>query len=162
MLARVILPEEETLLAEQKKQMLDGNLSVLAPFLEGMELLITQLNEEQMQAREAWQQQSQKRDQVRDTLTRASQLRQQYEQLEKAVAVLKECEEEEPAMHRAQETIRRIRAAYLVKGVHARLLDAQKAVEEQRTALEEQTQKLPAVLQQAETAAEEEAKAKTA
>lgn len=83
------------------------------------------------------------RDKKRDALKEADGLLHSFENLQKAQAELKRCEEEKESVEKAKQLSKMISDAFEIKQIHQRFEDAKKAVEESKKNLKDNREELP-------------------
>ncbi len=114
------------------------------------------LGEQRGDAAKAADELARQRDAARDALTRAAALSAAYGQLERAEAVLAECEHEEKAMGEVAALIAAIAAAHELKAAHQRYADARGAATQIETSLARQRDSLPRLVETQQAAIEAE------
>ena len=158
-LGHVRIPEQNEhagQLSAYVKQIQDGSLVQLKPFLEELEQMLQQMKQERKEANAQLKRVEKERDHIRDNRTAAAALEKAYEQLDAAETALKQYESERMEQEQTQQLIQDVRTAYTIAGEYRRLQDAKNALihttESQRTLLA----KLPEQQAQAHTAAAKE------
>lgn len=163
--AHVAIPEEyegAEELAGLKRQILNGEMTVIGQFLEELKALCEYLEERKRLAEAACQNAGSLRDEKRDAYTNAKNLLKFYEQLERAEGELSECKGNEDAIKETEILLRKLHGAYDVKAVYDRYEDVVKSVDRIQAERTRCQEAFPGLQEMAEKAAEEETKAKKA
>lgn len=153
--ARVQIPAEDPcreVLSQQKEQVLAGGGAALEAFLETLSVLCEKLQEKAQEARQAYQQASSRRDQVRATAVEADHLAKLYAQLHQAEVTLQACSASEPEIRRLTTLAGKLSGVWLLQSACQRAEDAQAGVRERTEQLQMLREELPQ-LQAAEKAA---------
>ncbi|MCD8397995.1 MAG: AAA family ATPase [Lachnospiraceae bacterium] len=127
-----------------KKQIANGEMTVLEPFLEALDELCGYLEKEQEKAKAEYGEAKTWQNRKRDAYTEAQNLAKLYEQLEMAQKDLAACEAQEEEIVKARMLAEQLRAAYEIRGEYQRYCDAKSVVAASKGNLTKLQEALPA------------------
>ncbi|MCD8347370.1 MAG: AAA family ATPase [Lachnospiraceae bacterium] len=136
--------EKRSEIDQLKKQIVNGEITVLEPFLEALDELCGYLAKEQEKAKAEYDEAKLRQNVKRDIFTGAQNLAKLYEQLEMAQKDLAECETQEEEIAKARTLAEQLRAAYEIRGEYQRYCDARSAAVASKGNLAKLQETLPA------------------
>lgn len=164
----VIIPkayEQAEAMEERKRDICTAerlNAAKMEEFLEELEQLCTWTGQKLNEAKTAHEAASRTRDQKRDAYQHGQTLRKAFEQLEQAEQELNRCQAQAGEMEALSALAVTIQAAYGLKAVHQRFLDAEQTAAETKRQWETQKAALPELVTAWEAAQQAEQTARTA
>lgn len=159
---RIRIPEiyESESLKQLKKQLEEGEMTRLTDFLKELEILCRWLEKHTGEAEKTYRESVKKRDEKRETYTRAEELLKWFAQMEDAEQKLQKYASEEARIKEIQGLIGRIRDAWEIRENRVRLSDSEKSLADLEAAQMSQEKRLPMLQKAQETAETDEKQAK--
>lgn len=137
--------ENAARMEEWKRQITDGSLANIEPFLGDLATVCKQLAQEQDKSADSYRQAQEQRDKANEAYTRADEIVKYFTQLADAEAALQECARRDGEIRQKEALIRNIRAAYDIQTQFLRYSEAEKKAQETEAAMQQRKALLPAL-----------------
>lgn len=142
--------ERADIVNELKNRVKNGVIVVMPELLQELQLMCQYLTNKEKETRKQEKKYSQIRDDKKTAYEKAETLMGLYKQLEEAKAQLEVCRAEEEEIRKKTVLIGQLRAAYEIQDKYIRYKDADTHVKRTQASLEEQLERLPQLIQNAE------------